>query len=138
MPPDSPSFLVFQDADLTALTELGVKIAAATYLRSDGTLSIRLRGICQWGGADRQEFPEIVLRAAHVVLVFGKDHIPYSYPVVGESILFDDDNHKSAGVTRGYFDIDLFAQGKLVPQRGTFFISVAFATQVSNVVSVTI
>ncbi|MBI3776155.1 MAG: hypothetical protein HY273_11495 [Gammaproteobacteria bacterium] len=135
---NAPSYAPFEDAELAGLDQSGVRIAAIKYQRADGTTSIRLKGICQCSDEEISDIPEIVLKAVYAVVIFGELHLPSTFQVIGESILFDDDNYKYAGFTRGYFDIDLFNQAKLDPRNGTFFISVAFATYLSNVVPITL
>ena len=136
MSKDNVSLLPTAYPELQMPDKAGIRIHAIPYQREDGVRSIRVVGICQCAEEESLNMPKTILQDVTIVLVYGSEHMPISFQAIGDAIVFDDDIRRIGNLLRGYFEIDVFEQSGLQSVIGTYFVSAAFSTYLSNVVKV--
>jgi hypothetical protein len=120
----------------SSLTGSGLSLAASAYSRPDGTRSIRLSGICQRREDELTEFKATILEMVALLVVHQPTRLHANFSPLGEALLFSDDIQRVKRFQRAFFEIDLFLQARLTPQRGTWFISGCFGPHLSPVIQV--
>lgn len=118
------------------LQEPGIHISAMPYLRGDGANSIALRGVFRWSPEQTGVAPTRILETIAVVLTFGPEHLPASFPPGKETILLEDDLKRVGNDLVGTFQIDVFEEAGVMPLAGRYFLSAAMASYLSNVCEV--
>jgi hypothetical protein len=131
-----PHFSEEAAAVVPALSGSGLRLAAGTYLRSDGVRSMRVSGVGQCLEAELKGLQVSMLEAVALHVVYRPMLLPVSFSAVGQALVFEDDIRRVKEYRRAFFEIDLFAQARLPPRPGIYDISGSLGPHLAPVIHV--